>query len=53
MTRAAHLEVPQALEVSEVEAGTAETEVDLAQVGEPGQGGDQAQRRRGDVSLES
>ena len=43
----------QALKVSEVEAGTAEAEVDLTQVGEPGRGGDQAQRRRTDVSLQS
>ena len=43
----------EALEISEVKAGTAEAEVDLAQIGEPGRGGDQTQRRRRDVSLES
>ena len=43
----------EALEVSEIEAGAAEAEVDLAQVGEPRRRGDQAQRRRADVSLQS
>ena len=43
----------EALEVSEVEAWTTEAEVDLAQIGEPGRGGDQTQRRRRYVTLES
>ena len=52
-TTGAHFEMFEALEVSEVKAGKAETEVDLAQIGEPGRGGDQTQRRRRYVTLES